>query len=503
MTHASRPTNPSRAQRRVLAAGIATGTVAFLLPAAAHLASSPFSLLEWLPALVLLPLALVQVFFSWYLFSRVAHRIAPPAQSGVSVDVFVTACREPEHLVARALRAAVAMRYPHVTWLLDDGSDPHLEALARRLGAQYLTRSGRREYKAGNVNEALRRTRGEFVAIFDVDHVPAADFLERTLGHFRDSRMGFVQTMVTFSNRHESLVAEASAQTSYEYYNLLAVGKARCGAAGLMGSNAVLRRSALESIGGYHPGLAEDLETSLRLHAAGWRSSYVCEPLAPGLTPADLEAFFKQQAKWATGVFNAALQSFPGLAGRLSPLQRLAYIARFTSYLIGPVLFVHMAAVVAGLFWPAQRLELYLANLLPFLLISLTLRCYVMRRWATDPEARSGFCWKGMALVTSAWPVYVTSLLTAVLRVRTPFVATPKIATPGGNARLVIPQLTMVTLFAAGLMWRALQWSAGAVPFTMLWALVFILAHGVVLRLVLEDVLGVSAPLREHPGEAA
>jgi hypothetical protein len=87
--------------------------------------------------------------------------------------------------------------------------------------------------------------------------------------------------------------------------------------------------------------------------------------------------------------------------------------------------------------------------------------------------------------------------------VRAPFVATPKVTRAGGNARLVVPQLTMVTLLAAGLMWRALQWSAGAVPFTMLWALVFILAHGIVLRLVLEDVLGVSAPLREYPGEAA
>jgi hypothetical protein len=136
------------------------------------------------------------------------------------------------------------------------------------------------------------------------------------------------------------------------------------------------------------------------------------------------------------------------------------------------------------------------------MLISLTLRCYVMRRWATDPDARRGFCWKGMALVISTWPVYITSLLVAMLRVRVPFVATAKIARPGGNARLVVPQLVMVTLLAVGMIWRVVHFAA-AVPFTMLWALVFILAHGILLRLVFEDLFGVSAPLRERPGEAS
>src|SRR5690606_40688904 len=61
---------------------------------------------------------------------------------------------------------------------------------------------------------------------------------------------------------------------------------------------ALIRRTALESINGYQPGLAEDLATSLQLQAAGWHSVYVPHPLAPGLAPPDLAAWFVQQFKW-------------------------------------------------------------------------------------------------------------------------------------------------------------------------------------------------------------
>jgi len=85
------------------------------------------------------------------------------------------------------------MRGIHATWLLDDGDDPRLEQLAATLGAGYLTRHGHQDAKAGNINAALDKTDAEIVAIFDTDHAPAPDFLERTIGYFADPQMGFVR----------------------------------------------------------------------------------------------------------------------------------------------------------------------------------------------------------------------------------------------------------------------------------------------------------------------
>jgi cellulose synthase (UDP-forming) len=248
---------------------------------------------------VLLVLPAFHLVMSWALFLRFAPRRIPRPLPGLGVDVFVTVLDEPRWLVERTLRAALAIRDPHRTWLLEDGGRSRFEELARVLGAEYLGRRSLADHKAGNLSHALARRRGELVAVLDADHAPEPGFLDRTLGFFADSRVGFVQTMVTFANGTENPFARGAAQSGSEYYNLAAVGKDRGGAAGLRGTNAVIRRRALEEIGGYRSGLAENLATSAAIHAAGWKSAYVREPLAPALAPADFQAFCKQQFKWA------------------------------------------------------------------------------------------------------------------------------------------------------------------------------------------------------------
>ena len=293
---------------------------------------------------------LSQLLGGWLLYLFARHRTPPPTPlRPASTDVFVTACGEPIDLVQRCLRAAVDMRGKHATFLLDDSSDPALARLAESLGAGYLTRPDRADAKAGNINAALKRTDGEVVVIFDVDHVPVPKFLERTIGHFSDPGVGFVQAMLSFGNASDSWVAQAAIETSLDLHNPTSMGMDGLESVTLQGSNALIRRAALDQIGGYQPGLAEDLATSIRLHAAGWRSAFVAEPLAPGLAPVDLAGWFTQQLKWARGVFEVLLTTYPRQFGRLTWGQRLSYAVRSTSHLIGPLVFVHLAVLVGAL----------------------------------------------------------------------------------------------------------------------------------------------------------
>jgi cellulose synthase/poly-beta-1,6-N-acetylglucosamine synthase-like glycosyltransferase len=275
----------------------------------------------------------VQLLGNWYLY-LIAKRSAVKKADlpGVSVDVFVTAYNEPYEMIEKTLRAACAMNRKHTTWLLADCEDAQLAKLAETVGASYLTRPDRINAKAGNLNAALKRTTGDFVVIFDVDHVPAVDFLECSLGFFADPKLGFVQVMLTFANVQESWVADAAIETSLEFYNPTSLGAYTIGGSTLMGSNALIRRVALDSIGGYQPGLAEDLATSINLHAAGWKSAYIAEPLAPGLAPPTFNAWFIQQMKWARGVFELLVSSYPRLFSRLTWGQRPAYAVRMTKY---------------------------------------------------------------------------------------------------------------------------------------------------------------------------
>ena len=110
-------------------------------------------------------------------------------------------------LVREALTAALALLGTKQVWLLDDGDDPALAELAQQMGSGYLTRAEHGDAKAGNINTALPRTQGDVIAIFDIDHAPKPEFLEKSLGYFRDPQLGFVQVMLTFRNIDESWVA--------------------------------------------------------------------------------------------------------------------------------------------------------------------------------------------------------------------------------------------------------------------------------------------------------
>lgn len=168
-----------------------------------------------------------------------------------TVDVFITTYNEPVEMVMRTARAAKAIRYPHQTWVLDDGDRPEMRAACEAEGVGWITRAahweGRpRHAKAGNLNNALLATEGEFLLILDADQVPLPEILDRTLGWFEDEQMALVQTPQWFENvpAHDPLGSQAPL-----FYGPIQQGKDGWNAAFFCGSNAVIRREALMQLG--------------------------------------------------------------------------------------------------------------------------------------------------------------------------------------------------------------------------------------------------------------
>ncbi len=390
----------------------------------------------------------------WILNLAARRAPAPPELvARLDVDVFVTACQEPADLVREALTSAMALHGAKQVWLLDDGDDPALAELAHQLGSGYLARAQHRDAKAGNINAALPQTKGDIIAIFDIDHAPKPDFLEKSLGYFNDPQMGFVQVMLTFRNIDESWVARSATESSLEFYNPTYLGADRMGGATLMGSNALIRRAALTSIGGYQAGLAEDLATSLALHAAGWHSAYVAEPLAPGLSPSSLAAWSVQQLKWARGVFEMLLTGLPQVFLRLTAGQRVSYLVRMTKYWIGPAVFVHLFATIAVLFWgDAQTrtaFRAYLWHLAPLVVADTAIHAYALSRYRHAEVPRTSLL-GAVVLVYASWPVYLLAWSLAVLRLPVRFRPTPKGGATQLNVLWLMPQLITLVLLLLG-----------------------------------------------------
>ncbi len=196
---------------------------------------------------------------------RSKRRPAPPdAPPDATVDVFITTYPEPLDLVQRTARAAAEIRHPHQTWILDDGNRPELAAWAEQHGIGCLHRTADwvdrpRHAKAGNINNALMATEGEFILILDADQVPTPDILDRVLGYFDDPRMALVQTPQYFVNVDDADVLGSQAPL---FYGPIQQGKDGWNAAFFCGSNAVIRREALMQLGVSR--YADELERSVR-----------------------------------------------------------------------------------------------------------------------------------------------------------------------------------------------------------------------------------------------
>lgn len=209
--------------------------------------------------------SLIDAFLFGITMWRVKERgEAPPADPTATVDVFVTTYNEPIDLVMTTAMAAREIRFPHRTWVLDDGARSDMRAAAGNADIGYITRSANwanmpRHAKAGNLNNALLNTDGEFLMILDADQIPDPDILDRTLGWFTDEKVAVVQTPQFFTNVTKSDPLGSQAPL---FYGPIQKGKDGWNAAFFCGSNAVLRRDALMQLG--ISGYVKQVERSIR-----------------------------------------------------------------------------------------------------------------------------------------------------------------------------------------------------------------------------------------------
>ena len=301
----------------------------------------------------------------------------PPILSAPTVDVYICTYDEPDEVVLATLAGCRALRYPHTTYLLDDGRRERMCELAELTGAVYMTRPDNFHAKAGNINAALPRTHGDLVLMLDADHVPMPDALDALVGYFEDPRVGLVQSPHDFSNQDSVQHYAVGRHEQSLFYHVICPGKDRHGAAFWCGSAAVIRREALLGIGGVATEtIAEDFHTTIRMQRNGWTSRYHDEVLVQGLAPHDLDGYLLQRDRWSRGnlaVFT--LPESPLRAGELRPLQRLSYFASLAAYLAPPMrlLLLLTLALVLWAGWLPMRVDLegLLTLWLPALVLNL------------------------------------------------------------------------------------------------------------------------------------
>lgn len=298
------------------------------------------------------------VLFGYFVSARPLERHPVPLPDDPAalpfVDVYIPTYSEPLAVVAPTVCGAVEIDYPKDrfrVFVLDDGfprsktaKSPEqrielaeraeaLKALCARHGATYLTRESNVHAKSGNLNAAMGNTSGELIAILDADHVPTRDFLRSTVGFFlADPKAALVQTPHFFTNpdpleKNLGLFNRMPAENDL-FYRVVQKGLDTWNTSFFCGSGALVRRAAIEQIGGFSTdSITEDASTSVKMHQRGWRSVYLARPMVAGLQPETISGFLVQRIRWGVGMMQILMKQNPWFVRGLALAQRVSYFS--------------------------------------------------------------------------------------------------------------------------------------------------------------------------------
>ncbi|OIO96602.1 MAG: hypothetical protein AUK03_03665 [Anaerolineae bacterium CG2_30_64_16] len=448
-----------------------------------------------------------QSFVLTYLYfrhrSERAQDAAVAAESWPQVAVQLPVFNE-RYVVARLIDAAAALDYPAdrlEIQVLDDSTDDTTglaEARAafhraRGVNVQVLHRPVREGFKAGALAWGLTQTAAEYLAVFDADFRPHPDFLRRTIPSLvANSDAGMVQTRWSHLNEVYSPLTRAQSLALDGHFVVEQTGRNRAGLLiNFNGSGGVWRRSCIESAGGWQADtLTEDMDLSYRAQLAGWRSLYLPDVDAPAELPPQMEAFKRQQARWAQGSVQCLRKlSGPILRSQLTGIQKLMALVHISSYLTHPLMILLLLASLPLLLQPgsaqAPFVGLGLASLGPPLL-------FVVAQSVLYPDWRKRVLYVPMLAVVGVGITWSTSraVWQGLRHWGGTFRRTPKFRLEGkqgqwsGSIYRLLPDRAVwgelaLLLYAALAVWVA--WghgNFGAIPFLMLYVCGFALVAG-------------------------
>lgn len=421
-----------------------------------------------------------ELFHLWQLFTYIYTvwdtSYMPPMDSShrPPVDIFITVAGEPVEIVEETVRAALSIRYPSFkVYVLNDGyvakkdNWKDIESMAARRGASCITRKVAGGAKAGNINNALSLTTSPLVVVFDADHVPHEDFLEKTVGYFADPKMGFVQSPQFYKNHSENQVTQGSWEQQALFFGPICRGKNRLNSVTMCGTNMVIRRSALAEAGNVSYSIAEDFLTGMKIHMGGWKSCYVPEVLAEGLAPEDFLSYYKQQFRWARGALDVFLGSGFIWSKRLTWAQKIQYLSSVSYFVSGLV--VLMNALIPVIFFftglvPLQISTMSIAALfLPYIIVTL---------YTLQASVNFSYSFRSLAFSMAGFQIHISALVAMLLRRKNAFAVTSKKKLSGNFVRLVIPQIVYVVAVAVGIVMAILREGPTASVITNIgWAL--------------------------------
>lgn len=401
-----------------------------------------------------------------------------------TVAILVAARHEPKEVLEDTFRSIINLHYPAKNvYFLDDSSDERYkqeaEEICKKFEINLFRRQERHGAKAGIINDCLNKLTEKYVAIFDADQNPMPSFLTPLIPLLEaNSELAFIQTPQFYHNINAvtNPVSFGAAYQQAVFYEYICESKGIDQAMFACGTNVVFRKEALLSVNGFDEAyITEDVATSIKLHMAGWKSTYYNHVGTFGMGPEALTEYFKQQARWSRGSFGLLRKIIKELF--LHPLslttnQWIEYLLSGSYYLVGPAFLILMLCPILYIFFNIPSFfinpDIYITVFIPYFSLSLGVFYMTLK----ERNYKIGSLFIGQTLSNITFPIYIKSAFLGLLGIQGTFGITSKGKSTTMPYIYLWPQITMIILNFGALAWgiiRAIREDNFAIIINCIW----------------------------------
>lgn len=330
--------------------------------------------------------------------------------------------------------------------ILDDSTDETSQIIKdvlvknKLISVHHIQRENRAGFKAGALAFGLESATGEFVAVFDADFIPQANFLQKTIPHFSSPEVGVVQTRWGHINENTSLLTRAQAIMLNTHFSVEQLGRsAKSAYINFNGTAGVWRKTCIDDAGGWEADtLTEDLDLSYRAQIKNWKFKYLFDVETPAELPITFDAFKTQQFRWSKGAAECVRKNWSQLwrssssfgkkvFGSFHLLNSSIYFLVFLLLVLSPLVYYFSASNQINI--PFFEILSLIGSLVSLMLLIIFFIGYFL----VEKLSLGKLLWFFPSIITfftmtSGISIYMASgVLEGYIGKKSPFIRTPKI----------------------------------------------------------------------------
>ena len=249
--------------------------------------------------------------------------------------------------------------------IADDSTDlsflTKLEKFCSANNIKLVHRNHRRGYKAGALNEALKHSKGDVIAVLDADDIPEPTFLSHTVNAlYSDKKIAFIQTRNMERNYGVNAITGIGRMIRDLFFGAIMKSKDIRKLSIFCGSGGVIKKNVLKRMGGWpEETVTEDIDLSTKIFASGIYSKYINPVGCKGLLPKSFSGLCGQTFRWSYGTTRTFLLRWREALRIPGIWRKLEHLLSLSTYALGPAIIGIDLIMVVHLFFKIPIFHIY------------------------------------------------------------------------------------------------------------------------------------------------